>query len=438
MSIRKSSIRRMFMMHKRLVIALPLAVLALFTLSLVSNPFNYALAQQQQVGAGASRDDSNEDKRAKTAEQLTKILEKAEEHINSILQNLAAQNITVPAAAKASYESGLAHAKAAINALKENRTQDAENEITASMSDFKTALRQFKSGGNVTAAMPEATGIAQAINRSRVFIERLETILSNVNSTKYPISGIEAKIQNAKTILDNATALLQKGNVTEAAKKLGEAKRAISGLTGELNRISKSEKSEKIREFSDKALERLTDIEQKADELLPPQAAGKVRDALEQAKQHITQARDLADSKRLEQAVDKLEDMSDAAEAGDKEFDHGFEQDTALVAQKVKAAIVNETKRLNALQQRVDALGNVKGAAKVREIIADAREMLQKASDKLASGDVQSAGKILKDLREHTEKITDWIKDVANHGSAANVEDDSGDNRDNKERRGRR
>lgn len=424
-------------MHKRLVIALPLAVLALFTLSLVSNPFNYALAQQQQqVGAGVSRDDNNEDKRAKTAEQLTKILEKAEKHIHSILQNLAAQNITVPAAAKASYESGLAHAEAAIKALRENRTQDAENEITASMSDFKTALSQFKSSGNVTDATPEATGIAQAINRSRVFIERLETILSNVNSTKYPISGIEAKIQNAKTILDNATALLQKGNVTEAAQKLGEAKRAISGLTGELNRIGKSEKSEKIKEFSDKALERLTDIEQKADELLPPQAAGKVRAALEQAKRHITQARDLVDSKSLEKAVEELEDMSDAAEEGDKEFDRGFEQDKALVAQKVKVAIVNETKRLDALQQRVDALGDVKGAAKVREIIADAREMLQKASDKLASGDVQSAGKILRDLSEQTEKITDWIKDVANHRSAANVEDNDDDS--GNEGRGRR
>lgn len=425
-------------MHKHLVTALPLAVLALFTLSLVSSPFNYALAQQQQqVGAGASRDDDNEGKRAKTAEQLTKILEKAEEHINSILQNLAAQNITVPAAAKASYESGLAHAEAAIKALKENRTQDAENEITASMSDFKTALSQFKSSGNVTNATPEATGIAQAINRSRVFIERLETILSNVNSTKYPISGIEAKIQNAKTILDNATALLQKGNVTEAAQKLGEAKRAISGLTGELNRIGKSEKSEKIKEFSDKALERLTDIEQKADELLPPQAAGKVRDALEQAKRHITQARDLADSKSLEKAVEALEDMSDAAEEGDKEFDRGFEQDKALVAQKVKVAIVNETKRLDALQQRVDALGDVKGAAKVREIIADARETLQKASDKLASGDVQSAGKILRDLSEQTAKITNWIKDVANHRSAANVEDNDDDDSGN-EGRGRR
>ena len=425
-------------MHKRLVTALPLAVLALFTLSLVSNPFNYALAQQQQAGAGVSRDDNNEDKRAKTAEQLTKILEKAEEHINRILQNLAAQNITVPAAAKASYESGLAHAEAAIKALKENRTQDAENEITASMSDFKTTLRQFKGSGNVTAATPEATGIAQAINRSRVFIERLETIISNVNSTKYPISGIEAKIQNAKTILDNATALLQKGNITEAAQKLGEAKRAISGLTGELNSISKDEKSEKIKEFSDKALERLTDIEQKADELLPPQAAGKVKDALEQAKQHITQARNLADSKRLEQAVDKLEDMSDAAEAGDKEFDRGFEQDKALVAPKVKAAIVNATKRLDALQQRVDALGNVKGAAKVREIIADARELLQKASDKLASGDVQSAGKILKDLGEQTEKITDWIKDTAKNNSAANVADNDDDDDRGNERRGRR
>ncbi|MCL4437243.1 MAG: hypothetical protein M1503_04155 [Thaumarchaeota archaeon] len=423
-------------MHKRLVTILPLAILALFALSLVSNPFNAAMAQQQhQSAAGASRDD-NEAERAKTAVQLTKILEKAEEHINGILQDLAAQNITVPAAAKASYESGLAHAEAAIKALKENRTQDAEREITASMSDFKTALSQFKDNSTVTAATPEENGISQAINRSRVFIERLETVVSNLNSTEYPVSDIKARIQSAKTILDNATVLLQRGNVTEAAKKLGEARRAISGLIGELNNISKDEKSKKIKEFSEKALERLTDIEQKADELLPPQAAGKVKAALEQAKQHITQARDLADNERLEQAVDKLEDMSEAAKAGDEEFDHGFEQDKALVAQKIKTAIANETKRLDALQQRVDALGNVKGLAKVREIMDDARQMLQKASDKLASGDVQSAGKILKDLSDLTEKITDWIKDAVKSGNAINGEDRSGD-REN-EGRGKR
>ncbi len=407
-------------MNKRLATILPLAVLALFTLSIISNPVNYALAQQTQAGAKVSGDD-NESERAKTAEQLIQILEKAEEHINSTLQDLAAQNITVPAAAKASYENGLSHAEAAIKALNDNRTVDAENEITASMNDFKTALSQFKSNVNVTASSPEATGIAQAINRSKVFIERLETIVSNVNATKYPVSGIEAKIQNAKTILDNATALLEKGNITEAAHKLGEAKRAIAGVIGELNSISKAEKSEKIKEFSDKALERLTDIEQKADELLPPQAAGKVKAALEQAKQHITQARDLADSNSSERAVDKLEDMSRAAKVGDKEFDQGLALDKSLVTQKVKAAIANETNRLDALQKRVDALGDVSGAAKVREVIADARQMLQRASDKLASGDVQSAGMILKDLSQLTENITDWIKDTANTGGLANA-----------------
>ncbi len=408
-------------MNNRLVKILPLAVLAVFALSLVSNPFSFALAQQ----AGAEDSKPDEDKRGKTAEQLIKILEKAQAHISALLQNFAAKNITVPEGAKASYESGLVHAEAALKALRENRTQDAEKEITASMSDFKTALSQFKNIGNVTAATPVATGIAQAINRSRIFLERLETVVANVNSTEYPVSGIEARIQTAKIILDNATALLQNGNVTEAAKKLGEAKRAIAGLTGELNKISKAEKSKKIKEFSDNALERLTDIQQRADELLPPQAAEKVRAVLEQAKQHIIQARNLADDKRLEQAVDKLEDMLKSTKAGDEEFDRGFEQGNSIVAQKVKTAILNETKRLDALQQRVNALGDFRGAAKIQEMIAVAKQMLQKASDKLASGDIQSAGRILTELYHLTDEITNWIKNTSKNSSDVKGEDRS-------------
>lgn len=424
--------RGMLKMHKRLAVILPLAVLALFTFSIVANPFTYALAQQ----TGAKDSTDKRDESVRTAEQLIKILETAEAHINNTLTNLAGRNITVPAAVKEKYYDGLTHTEAAIQYLQENRTQDAEKEIMISMSDFKDALSQFKSNDNddnATTTTPIANGIGQAINRSRIFIDKLETIIQSVNSTEYPTAEIQSKIAQAKTILDNATILLKHGNVTEAANSLGDARRVIAGLNGDLNSITQSEKTKNIKQFADNALERLNGVESKANELLPPQAAATVKDAIDQAKQSITQALNLTDNKRLDQAVDKLEEMSKDAKDGDKKFDEGFGQDKPVVTQKLEAAISTETNNLNVLQQQINALGNVTGVEKIREMLTEAKQMLQSATQKLSNGDLQSAGKILKNMDELTGKISESIKEIAKHSSEVKTGDHS-DNGDNPER----
>ncbi|MEE9586044.1 MAG: hypothetical protein V3W09_04005 [Nitrososphaerales archaeon] len=400
------------MMRNKYFAILPLAILGIFAFSLVANPLNYALAQQEGDGRGDEVEVAVEGTEAgegnKTRVKTEKIIEimvKAEDHIRAVFARLEDRGVEIPDAVKESFGRGLNISESAVLAFNEGRVEEAGESAIAAMNEFKESMRLLK-GANVTASAPAPRGIEQAINRTRIFIERLEGITEKAEEQGYNTTDIRARIDRAKTILDNATELLNEGEVNEAAKKIGEAKRAVTGLIGELNRISKAEKSRRINEFVDKALERLTDIEEKAEELLPPQAAEKVKAAIERAKAHLNQTRNLVEQKRIGNAIDALEDM-----IGDAEESHNeLSREMPAVAQRFEAAVSNIKNRLTILQNEVNRL-NVTDTTVVKEMLVNASNLLQKASEDLRSGDLRAVSKTLKTLDKLIDNIEDSIKD---------------------------
>lgn len=408
------------MMVKRYLTILSLAVLIIFTSALIINPLNYALAQQGG---------EDEEEKHVGAEKIIEIMEKAARHIEAVFERLEDRGIEIPDAAKESFERGLALAESATQALSEGKIEEAEEDAITAMNEFKEAMRQLR-GADVTASIPAQIGIEQAINRTKIFIERLEKIVEKAEEMGYNTTNIRARIGEAKTILEEATILLSEGEVEEAAKKLGEARRTIAGLIGELNRITKAEKSRKIEAFTEKALKRLTKIEEEAEELLPPQAAEKVKAAIEKAKAHIAQIKNLTKTKRLEHAVDEIEDMLNDIEEGDDQL----EKEKPAVVQRLRATVTRITNILNGLQQRADRLGDVEGISEIQDMLAEARSLLQAALEELESGDPKSASKTLEKLSEMIDEIDDFIKDIVKKiGEERRENGGRGD-----ERRGRR
>lgn len=395
----RTDVTRGSMLKRRSVLftLLSLTMLVIFTFSLAANPFNYASAQVER------------EKRVNT-EKVVGLVEKAEEHIRLIFANLEGGGVKMPDAAKEVFERGRSKVRSAAQALSEGRTDAAAEESIAAMGHFEKSMR-YLIGVNVTAPIPAKMGIEQAANRTRVFLEKLEEIAKNAEEGGYNTGDITARISRAKTILSDVEALTDKGLITEAAKKLGEARSATAGVTGDLNRVTKEEKSKKIKEFTDKAVERLTEIEQKAD-LLPPQAAGKVKAAAERAKTHISKAKNLVEEKKLEQAVDELEEMVKDADEGD----NNFRKEIPAAASKMKEEFTKLENRVVNAQQKIDTLKDAATVKAVREKLGEAKTLLQKASDELRNGDYEAAANAIKNL----EKLLDNIERSLKNSSEKN------------------
>ncbi len=392
---------------------LSLAVLAIFAFSLVVNPLNYALAQQEgdereeevEVASESTEADDGNKTRIRT-EKMIEIMEKAEAHVSEVFARMGDRGVEIPDAAKESFERGLNLSESAVLAFNEGQVEEAEEDAIAAMNEFKVSMRLL-AGANVTASAPVARGLEQAINRTRIFIERLEGIAEKADIQGYNTTDIWARIDKANKILDNATELLDEGEVNLAARKIGEAKRVVTGLIGELNIITKAQKSKKMNDFVDKTLERLTDMEEKAEELLPPQASEKVIAAIERAKEHLNQTRVLMNQKRLENAMGELEDMMEEAEEGADELD----REMPGVDKRLETAVSNIKEKLITLQNSVDTL-NGTDTTIVQDMLDEARNLHALASEDLESGNFSAVNKIIKTVEKLIDNIDDALKNL--------------------------
>jgi len=310
------------MLKKKLII-ITFVIIGVFNFSLIANPLNYALAQK---GLDNGDDESNElegnvegqdlwSQKEMRVAKLIKIMSKAADHIQEVFAKLEEQGVEIPEEAKNSLASGLNKSQTAILLFDDGQLDEAGKTAIAAMKDFKQSMKLLR---NIDFNdLPNAARrVSYAINRTMMFINRLEVVTERIGERGYNTTNIKMNIEEAKSILENATELVAIGEVDKAARTLGEARIPISEIIRELHQITKADRFRRMNGFIDNSIGRLTEIEERSEDLLPPQMANRIKDAIGRAKAHLEHTRNLIMQNRFANAFNELEEMVIDAEEG--------------------------------------------------------------------------------------------------------------------------
>jgi len=107
-----------------------------------------------------------------------------------------------------------------------------------------------------------AIGLEVAIQTHRKFIEKLNNTVNSLEKEGIEVSDeIKNAIKNSSEILDNALSKLKDGKINETARLLGESKRIIAGIIGQLNKLVKGKIEEgRVAKEISKHLSRIEEI----------------------------------------------------------------------------------------------------------------------------------------------------------------------------------
>lgn len=107
-----------------------------------------------------------------------------------------------------------------------------------------------------------AIGLKVAIQTHRKFIEKLNNTVNSLEKEGIEVSDeIKNAIKNSSEILDNALSKLKDGKINETARLLGESKRIIAGIIGQLNKLVKGKIEEgRVAKEISKHLSRMEEI----------------------------------------------------------------------------------------------------------------------------------------------------------------------------------
>jgi tetratricopeptide (TPR) repeat protein len=107
-----------------------------------------------------------------------------------------------------------------------------------------------------------AIGLEVAIQTHRKFIEKLNNTVNSLEKEGIEVSDeIKNAIKNSSEILDNALSKLKDGKINETARLLGESKRIIAGIIGQLNKLVKGKIEEgRVAKEISKHLSRMEEI----------------------------------------------------------------------------------------------------------------------------------------------------------------------------------
>ncbi|MBC7130766.1 hypothetical protein H5T51_06070 [Candidatus Bathyarchaeota archaeon] len=221
------------------------------------------------------------------AERILQIAKTAYSRVNETVTRIS-QNETIMELLEAynllNYFNGnvslLEEANATIEAAQEafgnGEYEDAVEYVLEAMKTIRSVFRNFHDmleeiGVKPAEEKPElqAQGLLVAINRSLERIERLEEILARAEISEDDAQEVEDLLEQARSLLnvEEAERLLEEGNVTEVAHRLGEANRLIAQAHVLLKAKAAEAKMEqrleryrlKIEERLNRTLERLNE-----------------------------------------------------------------------------------------------------------------------------------------------------------------------------------
>jgi len=260
----------------------------------------------------AQASSSEETPLAKKASALFNMASKTGDRVHRLIEKLEQKGVTVPQKAKDAYEEGEGFLEQAETLLEEGNYQESVRYSFKALASFREALsRIFKLG--VLRENTAAT-LKEAIERCEKTVERLRELLGRLEEAGYSGEQLEAaksRLNEASMKLKEATELLEKGEISEAAKRLGEARKLIAGSEGELIKLVKPFHVKRIEKYLERLEQRMEALKHKVEaSKMPKHAKEKVLKALSRAIYHIEKAREHLKGEALSRAYGEAEAAS--------------------------------------------------------------------------------------------------------------------------------
>jgi len=172
------------------------------------------------------------------------------------------------------------------------------------MHEFKAAIAALTAEIEGPDESTSPRGLGEAIARAEVYLEKATASVEALRAARaeLDLTQIDEEIAEARLHIGYARANLTAGDINGTAHELGEIRRTLSELSGELNRLAHAPRLEqgRIRAFLDRQLPRKLDEVRQLAEL-----AGVDRTAeLAEVNGKIEAARQAAESGNLKESLD--------------------------------------------------------------------------------------------------------------------------------------
>ena len=203
------------------------------------------------------------------AEDIIQLAENAEKEANETLKELKEEGVDILPSATENYDHGVEALEKARSFLAEGKYVAAVEMAHSALVHFGNSLRSAAISVKKDAAdeAHEAVELRQEIDRAYKLVAKLNATATRLKEEGKDVSAIEAKLEDAESHLDEASALFDEGKLSEAESAYESAEEAIEEAIGLLKGMVAETKLEYMERFRERLRERLNATEEALERL---------------------------------------------------------------------------------------------------------------------------------------------------------------------------
>jgi len=353
-------------------------IFALLLVTAIIVPYNLAAADER----GADRSKAR-------AEHLIDAAQRAQDRLQKIVELLTEKGVQVSQEVTNALNEAAGLLDSAIKSFKAGDYASAVEQARGAL-DALVRARKALPDRPEPANEPPEDRVRKALERSRIFSERLDKILQKAEELGYNVTEARAHLQAGIQLLTAAEAALEHGNTTQAAHAVANARRAlIEAFKVIYHQVEPERLLQAIR-----AMARLTQmterVQARLSELEVPQSVmERVNAALKNAASSLSVSRE---------SLSVLQALADELHQIMTEFIGHRSSPTHETPRLSEGLLRGLMKQVEQLQRRIQAL-HERGhdVSKAQEMLDDVKETLQTL---MSSGKDESAGSLGQKIAE--------------------------------------
>jgi len=251
-----------------------------------------------------------------------------------------------------------------------------------------------------------AKGLRQAIERSYIFMGKIDATIERLEEEGYVVQDVEANLTDAKLHLEEAERLLDSLEFEAAELEFSKAQEILGSTMGWLNSTAKKVKLTKTERFMEQFQRQIQNVNGtllRLQERLGAGVTASIRGGLTSFMNRIQQLRRRMAGYDLEAALDELEDIVEGIEGNIEGLGKNY-------ANKIKSMNRFEAKirALNATSQRLSGKGYDTTTVDEDLKVADSR--LKEIIDLLEEGKTGEAERLIEELENLVSGVSDSIR----------------------------
>ena len=313
-----------------------------------------------------------------SANVLKTVLNNSKESLESKIQDLKAEGITIPTDAASFNEQGLAEYNESLRALEGGDIGTAKTHALGAMGLFKSAIEVLNQEeiSNSYAPADEINAVFESIVGSEIYADELRN-LSLANEINVDFSDYYSTISSSKDFL-------AAGNLDEARDQLEIANEILDEIHAQIQSDADSRKDQRTKEFVSNTISQINKMIANAEELGLSQT---IIDEL-----HAV-AEKLQNAKSTEEIIDATDDTGDLEEVSNS-------YDNARL-QNLDEEYTNIVNHLGSLQSDAERLGiQLEGVDRINELLADIKQRISEGEMEVALQELEEIDYLIANLEE--------------------------------------